>query len=501
MTRNLNSNPVACCNWLTSSDNKIAQAANPPSLGFAGKTLRSLTIVCFGLIAILVASLPSFAQTTYTWASTSAGGSWATGTNWTPTRSSPANNDVLVFNVSSNVTITAIPTQTIGRLRVTGSGVVTLQSSGNITLTVQAGGTSPQVDIPNGGMIVNGITSNTINLSVANGNTIWTTTGTSLAFTNLATLTNNGVTFTQNGVVFNFQSGSAYTHAVNQGTIPVGTWNANSTVSLTSMTNGNGSGLANIGNINQAFGNLTVACSQTTDLSLNVNSSFSVAGTFLVNGNTSGSAGTQYNGNGTRYALKLVSSVSGGSVTISLNHVTLTGSTNVCLVVFSDAPASGGNSVTVNVTGTITLGNNSNQARLIFVGNTARATITCTGTSLTNIGNNSTLVFLDHGNLLNGCNVTVTMLSSISTSTSSSQFWPIRAYANSSSNGSSNSTLNVTIGNLTTPCTITNQGTSGFNILAQNSGSAASQSNNQGTFNVYGNVVQNSSNSLFARAN
>ena len=492
MTTKLNSNPVACCHKLTSSDNKLAQAPNPPTLGFTGKTLKSLAIICFGVLAILMASLPSFAQTTYTWASTTAGGSWATGSNWSPTRSSPANNDVLVFNASSNITITAIPTQTIGRLRVIGSGVVTLQSSGNITLTIQAGGTSPQVDIAAGGIIVNGITSNTINLSVANGNTISTATGTSLAFTNLATFTNNGVTFTQNGVLFDFQSGSAYTHAVNQGTIPIGTWNANSTVSLTSMTNGNGSGLANIANINQAFGNLTVGCSQTTDLSLNVNSSFSVAGTFLVTGNTTGSAGTQYNGNGTRYALKLVSSVSSGSVTITLNNVTVSGSTNVCLVVFSDAPASSSNTVTVNVTGTITLGNNSNQARLIYVGNTAPATITCTGTALTNIGNNSTLVFLDHGNLLSGCNVTVTMLSSISTSTSSSQFWPLRAYANSASNGSNNSTLNVTIGNFTTPCTITNQGTSGFNILAQNSGSAANQSNNQVTFTVYGNVVQNS---------
>lgn len=69
------------------------------------------------------------AQITYTW--NVATGDFGTATNWTPTRTSPATNDVLVFNGSTqaNPTVTNIGTQTIGRLRVINGANVNFSSA------------------------------------------------------------------------------------------------------------------------------------------------------------------------------------------------------------------------------------------------------------------------------------------------------------------------------------------------------------------------------------
>lgn len=69
------------------------------------------------------------AQITYTW--NVATGDFGTATNWTPTRTSPAANDVLVFNGSTqaNPTVTNIGTQIIGRLRVINGANVNFSSA------------------------------------------------------------------------------------------------------------------------------------------------------------------------------------------------------------------------------------------------------------------------------------------------------------------------------------------------------------------------------------
>lgn len=70
-----------------------------------------VTIFCSFLIKVNC-------QTTYTW--NAARGDWATAANWTPTRTTPAANDILVFNgsVTANACVTNIPLQTIGKLRI-----------------------------------------------------------------------------------------------------------------------------------------------------------------------------------------------------------------------------------------------------------------------------------------------------------------------------------------------------------------------------------------------
>src|SRR5947207_9495545 len=85
------------------------------------------------------------AQTTYTWNQT-AGGSWATTTNWTPTRTSPATNDVLVFNNGTTQTVTNVPTQTIGQVSVSGNTAITLTATAAAVVTI-GGGTGTDLSV------------------------------------------------------------------------------------------------------------------------------------------------------------------------------------------------------------------------------------------------------------------------------------------------------------------------------------------------------------------
>ncbi|MES2381053.1 MAG: T9SS type A sorting domain-containing protein [Bacteroidota bacterium] len=77
-------------------------------------TLFAKSFIC---LLICVGYNQLMAQTTYTW--NVATGDFTAAASWTPTRTSPAANDVLVFNGSTqaNPTVTNVSTQTIGRLR------------------------------------------------------------------------------------------------------------------------------------------------------------------------------------------------------------------------------------------------------------------------------------------------------------------------------------------------------------------------------------------------
>src|SRR5438094_8884113 len=92
-----------------------------------------------------------FAQTTYTW-NQAAGGSWATSTNWTPTRTTPASNDVLVFNNGTTQTVTNVPTQTIGQLSVSGNTAITLSATATVTLTI-GGGAGTDLSVASGSQL------------------------------------------------------------------------------------------------------------------------------------------------------------------------------------------------------------------------------------------------------------------------------------------------------------------------------------------------------------
>src|SRR5882672_547471 len=91
-----------------------------------------------GVCLMVMTSASAWAGTTYTWNQTGSA-SWAVAGNWTPTRTTPATDDILVFNNGATTTATGVPAQTIGQLQVSGNTIVTLQAAAGVTLTVSGG--------------------------------------------------------------------------------------------------------------------------------------------------------------------------------------------------------------------------------------------------------------------------------------------------------------------------------------------------------------------------
>lgn len=85
------------------------------------------------LAFLFLASSSAFAQTTYTWNGTTT--DFQVSTNWNPTRTTPAVDDILVFDgavTAGSVTVTNIPTvqQIIGKLILQNNATITLESGG-----------------------------------------------------------------------------------------------------------------------------------------------------------------------------------------------------------------------------------------------------------------------------------------------------------------------------------------------------------------------------------
>src|SRR5712692_9980292 len=134
------------------------RAATPDSSPFALSPSPSLAWLSdrawlhpsrVGSSPFALSSLPLFARTlsplvpfatAYTWNQTGTA-SWTLSTNWTPTRTTPATDDILVFNNGATTTVTNVPlTQTIGQISVGGGTNVTLQAlSTSSTLTLNGG--------------------------------------------------------------------------------------------------------------------------------------------------------------------------------------------------------------------------------------------------------------------------------------------------------------------------------------------------------------------------
>jgi hypothetical protein len=89
-----------------------------------------------GCLLMLMLGYSGFGQTTYTWVGNTT--SWSTTSNWTPTRSVIASNDILVFDATAtNTTITNIPNESIGKILVTGNSAYDFfPASGGRTLTL-----------------------------------------------------------------------------------------------------------------------------------------------------------------------------------------------------------------------------------------------------------------------------------------------------------------------------------------------------------------------------
>lgn len=110
------------------------------------------------------------AGTTYNWVGPTLGlGDYNLAANWSPARSLPATNDVLVINTGFTPTLTNVPTQTIAALRVTNNTSATLTTLAANTLTIN-GGTCTDLQVDAGSALTLADVT-PLKLSIASGST------------------------------------------------------------------------------------------------------------------------------------------------------------------------------------------------------------------------------------------------------------------------------------------------------------------------------------------
>ncbi len=246
------------------------------------------------LLIIFLLTFNSYSQTTYTWIGAN-NASWATASNWSPTRTTPNTTDILQFNSGTTRTITAVPTQTIGRFVMSGNTTITLQSSSAQTLTT-GNGSGTDLDIPAGSSLTIG-GANALTITLASNSTanvsgtlsinsvaIYNTNGTTVVTTVDGSIVNSGTVNTGlfGGAKLVFSAGSSYQHSQNGGVVPTSTWNSNSTCLITGTTTTNPTG------IGQSFANFSWNCpGQSINTTLGL--LFSISGNFTTNNTGSGS--------------------------------------------------------------------------------------------------------------------------------------------------------------------------------------------------------------------
>ena len=267
------------------------------------KTIRLLPI--FALFANFLLISPASGQTTYTWIGT-AGASWATSTNWSPTRTSPATNDIIQFSGGGSKSATSVPTETIGQLQITGSTSVSLTSGGSPAKTLSVGVTlnvasGSSLSLISGGPTFTlnytgtGATGSIAGTLTVNMSTEWnTTTGITPSSTVSGTVVNNSATITGSISTLTFVSGGKYQHNyTSDGTIPTATWNAASICEIIGNTNNSNAPLG----LNQTFGNFEWNCTSQSGSSVNFGGNLtSVAGNFKIV--STGSSSVALNSNG-----------------------------------------------------------------------------------------------------------------------------------------------------------------------------------------------------------
>ncbi len=219
------------------------------------------------------------ATSAYTWIGAN-NGSWATSTNWTPTRTTPDAADILIFDGNpgnlgggtyTKITVTAVPTESDACLRIINSVNVSLQSSVNSKLTLgNAAGPACALNVASNDTLQLTGSSFATTIAFANlaasvdsiaGTVVLNGAADTLNFNNL-TVANNTITGTITQIVgtvtstsyVKFGSTAIYNYQVNAGAaIPTAQWDPASTLNInpSSMTaNPTSWGIATYGNVN-----------------------------------------------------------------------------------------------------------------------------------------------------------------------------------------------------------------------------------------------------------
>ena len=222
---------------------------------------------------------PVFSQNIW---SGSTNNNWNTGSNWSLNHVPTSGEDV-VININASILVDN--SSTINSLTISNSATVSFTSSGggrtitigNTGSSIGGGGTltlqgstgsgtrSMTLNFTGGGSRTMSIAGTLVLTAVGEG-TIYDATNSLTTVT--GTLRNDGTGGATSGVItstasnLSFSSGGTYQHAINGGNIPTATWDAASTCLITGATS------TAPGGYNQAFGNFTWNCNQTTYLSL-----------------------------------------------------------------------------------------------------------------------------------------------------------------------------------------------------------------------------------------
>jgi hypothetical protein len=455
---------------------------------------------------VLLAFIPliSWGQTTYTWIGAN-NGSWATASNWSPSRTSPAATDIMRFNSGQTLTITGVPSQTIRGLIITNNSIITLSSTvSNQNLNINNGtgddwivdsgsrlsltGTSRlRITLAaNATGIINGelVMGTNAGISTANAGTLITING---------KITNTGGSFTSSATAkIVFGANSEYNHARNGSALPLATWNPTSTAKLTAVTS------TTVTNTNQNFGNFIFQSP-----SMTVNMTFSplgIAGNLTIQNGTStgeirqGSAAVSVGGdlilNSGRYAIVNATSAQrsltiagNASITGGILNMSISNSAIGTLNIAGNFIHSGG---TINETAT-------GSGRIIFNGNTSNPQTYTSGGTVTNTINyivstgayvrpaDANTVFLGGGTftLQNGATLEIKSAQGITTTgaTGMVRVTGARSYntgANYIYSGQTNQSTGNGLPATVNSLTINNSGTSGNQTvsLLQNTGIA-----------------------------
>jgi hypothetical protein len=357
------------------------------------------------LVFIFTFSLFSFsrAQTTYTWIGAT-GASWAVSTNWSPTRTTPATTDIILFNSGTVLNVTAVPAQTIRSLTVTNNSNITLTgAAGTFTLSINGPSLSNNLQIDAGStlQLTSAGTTLTLNFSGTasqrgqidgtlqlntKGLFITTTVPTTLVTVgNGGAITNNyqtggGTPVTGSAATLQFASGSNYNHITSiQVAVPTATYDVNSTANFTA-------GTSNINNMTQTFGNVTVNSAGTLTL---VGGSPTIAGVFTLTSGVFAVGSNSLTLNGTMAASGTGTITSSGAITIGGSggdYGTLRFTSAPTLSSFTINRSGSGmvglnQALTINSVGTLNLSNGviNTNGNLISVLNGTAAAVTNTG--------------------------------------------------------------------------------------------------------------------------
>ncbi len=307
------------------------------------------------------------APPSYTWNQTGTA-DFTVATNWTPTRTTPATTDKLIFNNITS-TVTNIPTQTIGQLEFSTNANVQFQTSLAAILTTS-------VLTINSGCTLNMNSSTTLGLTLASGgvgaiagtftlsNTFatYTTTGnTAVAGTGI--INNSGVISGGTTTTLNFAAAAVYNHLRDGGTIPTATYNATSIVNVTNIVATAPSFSGSVGTFNwncpsqvvaaslastltSATGSVTITSTGIGSFQWGAAPTVTITGLFTIGGSANYlNAGTiTCNGGFTMNSGAILSGASAGS------HIIGTG-TNLTLNAGSNITTSSAQTFTMNGTG------------------------------------------------------------------------------------------------------------------------------------------------------